>query len=75
MPPCMPHFVNFVGSSGHTVQECCDRVFLSARGAIEENQGGLLGIYNYTGVHNERPYYAKRFHNDTYYLFYKTESK
>ena len=50
-------------------------MFLSARGAVEENQGGLLGIYNYTGTHNKRPYYAKRFHNDTYYLFYKTESK
>lgn len=55
---------------GDAVQECCSRVFLSARGAIEENQGGLLGIYNYTGIHNKRPYYAKKFLNDTYYLFY-----
>ena len=50
-------------------------MFLSARGAIEENQGGLLGIYNYTGIHSNRPYYAKKFLNDTYYLFYKVEGK
>ena len=60
---------------GDAVQECCSQVFLSARGAIEENQGGLLGLYGYTGIHNKRPYYAKNFLNDTYYLFYKIGGK
>ena len=50
-------------------------MFLSARGGIEQNQGGLLGIYNYTGIHNKRPYYSKDFLNDTYYLFYKIKGK
>ena len=61
--------------SGDEVQECCSQVFLSARGTIENNQGGLLGLYNYTGIHNNRPYYAKMipFLNDTYYLFYKID--
>ena len=60
---------------GDAVQECCSQVFLSARGGIEQNQGGLLGIYNYTGIHNKRPYYSKDFLNDTYYLFYKIKGK
>ncbi len=55
------------------IEECCERVFLSARGAVEANQGGLLGIYNYSGMNEGRPYYAKEFLGDTYYLFYRAE--
>ena len=44
------------------LENCCEKVYLFSSDTIADNQvyvGPLLGIYQYAGQHQNRPYYYK----------------
>ena len=57
--------------------QCCEQIFLSASGVLADTQEALLGIYNLTGLHENRPFYTKILASSgqTFFFFYKTEGE
>ena len=45
--------------AGNLPENCCEKVYLFSSDTIADNQGALLGIYQYAGQHKNRPYYFK----------------
>jgi len=56
------------------VDRCCDSLFLSAGKVLAERQDALLGVYNWAGMANGRPFFTKPYYQGhLLYFFYKPE--
>ena len=56
------------------MKQCCDVIFLSARGVIQSNNAIVLGKYHLTDrVHANRPVYAQMIYGKEYMFFYREQ--